>query len=211
MLTIKTLSIPFYQFQCDPNLLEDVYVKVKNSNFKKEPNQIETSSTYFYDEKLINWFEECLSKIQLMYFNNNLKLEVVNCWATKTMPLNRHNIHDHQQAVVSGILYFDTCDTGETLFYIENPWQRYQNERIMNISETKQDKSKLVTTIKQEKGKLILYPPHIYHGTNVNKERNPRYTIAFDAFISGKITLNSQWPYVEIQSTNIHTINNNAN
>jgi hypothetical protein len=208
MNVIPCLSTPFYEFTCDPQLVDEVINEVKSGNYHSIDGNNNTSEILngpFYNKKLINWFEECLEQIRKIYFDDGLKLEITNCWATKNTFLSKHHIHEHNQSVVGGVFYLDDCDSGETIFYAKNPWHKYYHEHFMNVcSEDIYDKNHLVTKIKQEKGKLILYPPHILHGSTANKEKKARYVIAFDTFFSGRILKNSNWPYFEIKTTNIH-------
>jgi len=207
MNIINALSVPFYEFKCDESIIDEIYPIVKDLEYDVKHDKTSLSRDYFYHEKLVSWFDECLEKIREIYFSDGLKLVVANCWATKTGFISNHHPHIHHQAIVGGILYLDDSDNGETIFYADNPWLRYQNQQIMSISDRKMHQ--LTTRIKQEKGKLILYPPHILHGTSTNKDKKVRHTIAFDVFFSGRITANSNWPYVEIKTTSLKDIHLN--
>ncbi len=209
MKILNSLSVPFYEFFCDPNLLDEIIPLVKNLKYRHDPNEAEFSSHYFYYEPLINWFDDCLEEVRKLYYNDNIKLSVVNCWATKTNFLKKLHVHTHQQSLVGGILYLDTFTSGETIFYHSNPWHDYTTKNVVNLaSKAKVMETQLVTKILPEKGKLILYPPQLRHGTLQNKEKNTRYSIAFDAYFSGKITENSHWPYVEIKTTSLKELAN---
>ena len=208
MKQLDTLSIPFYEFRCNDKLVDEIYPLIKNLSYRQGDTSTELSEAYFYHKELFDWFNECLEKVKQLYFDDNLKIVITTCWATKTLPLQKHIIHNHQQTLIAGIFYLDTFQSGETIFYNNNPWTRYQNEHIMNISTKSSISTKLTTKILPEKGKLILFPPQIYHGTSPNKDKKTRYTLAFDAFFSGKIYGNSNWPYVEINSTSLKDIDN---
>lgn len=208
MKILNSLSVPFYEFTCDSNLVDEVLPLVENLQYKNDENQeAEFSSQYFYYEPLIDWFDECLEKVRKIYYNESIKLEVVNCWATRTGFLKKLHTHTHQQSLVGGIFYLDTFTSGETVFYQSNPWQDYTTNNIINLSsKSKVMSTQLVTKILPERGKLVLYPPQLRHGTLPNKERKVRYSIAFDSYFSGKITDNSHWPYVEIKTTSLREL-----
>jgi len=200
MNIVDTLSVPFYEFRCEESLINEIIPIVENLEYDVD-EKATLSKKYFYHEKLINWFDQCLKEFQSIYFDEEIELVIVNCWATKTNFLSNHHTHNHQTALVSGILYLYDSNSGETTFYVNNPWLRYQNNEIMPISYSKTNM--LTTKVKQEKGKLILFPPHIQHGTEKNKDRKIRHTIGFDVFFSGRITIHSEKPYVEIKSTSL--------
>jgi len=210
MKIIPALSVPFYEFQCDETLLDEIYLLVQSMKFDTtEDGSAELSKDYFYHDKLISWFENCLEEVRKLYFIDEIKLSVTTCWATRTSFIHKHHIHTHQQSLVGGILYLEDSNSGETVFYHNNPWHKYHHDNIMNIlDETKLSSTQIITKISPSKGKLILYPPHLVHGTNLNKNKKYRYSIAFDAYMSGKITKNSKWPYVEIKTTSLKEIYN---
>ena len=203
MNIVNTLAVPFYEFRCEESLIDEIIPIVENLEYDVH-EKASLSKKYFYHEKLINWFDHCLKEFRSIYFEEAIELVIVNCWATKTRFLSNHHTHTHQTALVSGILYLYDSDSGETIFYLNNPWIRYQNDQIIPVSYSKT--GMLTTKVKQEKGKLILFPPHIQHGTATNKDKKIRHTIAFDAFFSGQITKNSERPYVEIKSTSLRDI-----
>jgi len=206
MKQIDALAVPFYEFRCDEKLIDEILPLIKNLDYKKNTDSAELSTQYFYHKELFKWFDECLEEVRQLYFDSTLKMVITTCWSTKTMPFKRHITHNHQQTLIGGILYLDDFQSGETVFTTPNPWLRYQNEHIMNVSTQQLSQSKLTTKIVPEKGKLVLYPPHIFHGTMPNKDKKIRHTLAFDAFFSGKIYENSNWPYVEINSSSLQEI-----
>lgn len=213
MNIVNSLSTPFYEFQCPDNIIDTAIEEVKqlefvSSNFN---NSVDVSPTCYYNKELVNWFEECLEKIRQIYFIDSMRLVVTNCWATRTGFLKQHQSHTHSQSVVSGILYLEDADTGETVFTANNPWLRYHQDNIIAVStQSIIENQSLYTKISPKKGKLIMYPSHIYHGTTINKNKKYRYSIAFDTFFQGKITYNAWWPYTEIKATNIHDSHNNV-
>jgi hypothetical protein len=215
MRIIDSLSVPFFEFKCEAALVDEVLLELKNQEFLPHSNFVDSTvnesnktvelTNAFYNKKLMTWFEECLEQVRKLYFIDTIKLEITNCWATKNNLFSKHHLHNHNQSLAGGIFYLDDADSAETVFYSPNPWQRYHNDQIMNIADEKLiEKNLLATKIKQEKGKLVLFPPHVMHGTLPNKKMKSRYVIAFDAFFSGRIYDNARWPYFEIKTTSIH-------
>lgn len=211
MNSVDTLSTPFYEFFCDPYLIDEVLPQVEKFTFSNgkdnDPSITKISQEFFYHAKLLEWFENCLEEVRKLYFIDSIRLNVTSCWVTNTSKLAKHRFHRHQQSIVSGILYLQDDSSGETVFLEKSPWGYYTENNFMNITDINQ-LPQLKTVIKQEKGKLILFPSHILHGTNTTKSQNHRYTIAFDSFFSGRIFQNSQWPYFEVKSTTIKEIAN---
>lgn len=205
MLKIETLPIPFYEFHCPEEIIDEVTCIVEQMKFDNNGSETELSKEFFYHESLINWFEECLEHVKELYYIDSIKLSVVNCWATRTSFLQKQRLHDHQQSIVGGIFYLTTSQSGETVFYQDDPWLKLQTEKIVAVAAGKNKPKKIMTKILPQKGKLILYPGHIMHETLVCKEKI-RYSIAFDSFFSGKIFANSKWPYVEIKTTSLKEI-----
>lgn len=57
--------MPFYEFHCDPKLLDEITTMVENLKYNTDESQeAEFSTQYFYFEPLIDWFDECLEEVR---------------------------------------------------------------------------------------------------------------------------------------------------
>lgn len=194
MIINNLLSVPYYEFQCEEILTEEIYNQVLSSSvFVKNTTNRIADRDYFYNDKLFDWFDQCVDQVCKIYFQPGVSLPITSCWANKSSKLEKHHTHQHSNSVISGIFYLTTHNKAETVFYYKNPFSELGNTDLLrtckNIDMKFEDHpTTLIGKIKPEKGKLILFPSSLVHGTRPNLDPYPRYTVAFNTFFSGKIT-----------------------
>lgn len=186
------ISIPIYEFQCDDALTDDVYNEIDNCKFEKNTKNYWAFGEMFYHEKLFEWFDQCLDQVSKKYFLDSISLPIVSSWVNRNKKNEYHHFHWHTNSIVVGIFYLTTHDSGETVFYYEDPFHSLGDQRpfLASKNQNKQineNPTTLVGKVKPEKGKLILFPSNLHHKTSPNMDSNPRYTISFDTFFSGLV------------------------
>ena len=125
MIINNLLSIPIYEFQCDESLSEEIYNQVLVSSvFNKNINNKVADQDYFYNEKLFDWFDQCIDQIREIYFQSGVSLPITSCWANKSSKLEKHHTHKHGNSIISGIFYLTSHEKAETMFYYKNPFLR---------------------------------------------------------------------------------------
>lgn len=210
MNKIDLVSLPAYEFISSSELANDVLTEVESLNFIE--NVQNSISTHPYkNEKLFAWFQECLDQVHELYYSDKIKLNIVTCWANKTIRNEKHHAHAHPNSVVSGVYYLTDHEGCETSFYIDDPWMKLQNESIFTIGKNSTIHRSFVTnSISPVKGKLILFPSHITHETKPNRKNQLRYSVAFNTFFSGTFFQHEKLPtsgvttYLELDAKNIY-------
>jgi uncharacterized protein (TIGR02466 family) len=193
MIINNLLSIPVYEFWCEESLTEEIYNQSISSVFFKNISNKISDRDHFYNKKLFDWFDQCTDQVCKIYFKDSISLPITSCWVNKSSKLENHHTHQHPNSVISGIFYLTTHDKAETVFFYKNPFFELGNTDLLrtckNIEMMLVDRSTTITgKIKPEKGKLILFPSSLVHGTRPNFDLYPRYTVSFNTFFSGKIT-----------------------
>lgn len=191
MNTNKSLYIPIYEFYCDNKLIDNVVEILPNLNYDKDKYDTYISES-FYHKELFQWFEDCINKVKTELYNESCKLEISTCWINRLNKLQKIYQHHHMNSIVSGVLYFSTEQTGKTIFNFLNPWYHAENTKVLKLSKSNKFGSPAVVTaeVTPEKGKLILFPSSISHETSAHNSSNPRYTLAFNTFITGNLEQN---------------------
>jgi uncharacterized protein (TIGR02466 family) len=193
MIINNLLSVPIYEFQCDESLINEISLLAIEDIYRKNQNNTITHDN-FYHEKLFDWLDECTEKVKKIYFLDSIKLEITNCWFNKSKKLEYHHYHRHPNSIVSGILYLTTHDSGETVFYHTNPWREIGSNYMASIANLESsavnlhtDFASLTEKIKPVKGKLILFPSSMTHGTRPNTDLIDRYSLSFNTYFSGEV------------------------
>lgn len=175
-------------------VLEYCYVSPKswNQNNKLGHNknilneQPLTNVKKFIEEHLNNYLEKVWDP------NTEVSTFLTQSWLNFTYPGESHHSHTHSNAFISGVYYINTLPEDMLNFDRENFFIKLypKNSNLYNSHRT----SVFVST-----GDLLLFPPNIIHGTNENKTENEvRISLAFNAFIKGKIGSVENLTYLEI-------------
>ena len=187
------ISLNYFEFNCDSTLLDQVADEVQlldnqkkifwsdiyDSSLSSAPKAgylDKEGNTSYYNQNLFKWVEECFNAVSNIKYGCGLK--IVDSWLTRTEFLEASRMHSHSPSILSGVLYFDECSPIEfchrDMFY----------DHINFFSDPK-----IVTTkIYPKKGDLIIFPSFIDHRITTNKNKNRRYSLAFNTFFTGLIS-----------------------
>jgi len=94
--------------------------------------------------------------------------------------------HTHSNSIVSGSLYY--CDMPQPVARMI--FDRYKTYRQLELNPDN-DKQNLYNTpmniITPKKGEVILFASDLQHFVETNTSTEPRYSIAFNTFVKGKL------------------------
>lgn len=180
---------PIYSFDSDSELVDYILPKIeKLSWFKINPISQDGPNVHlgynddkstFYDEKLYNFFDECLAEVARTHFKT-ATLKIVDVWGVKTNFGETSVQHYHYNSIFSGVYHLNTCKRSELKFIL--PDTLYDKWEFCFGNDLK--KQPLELKIKPEKGKFYIWPSFIHHKVMPNTESFPRYSIAVNAFIN---------------------------
>jgi uncharacterized protein (TIGR02466 family) len=130
--------------------------------------------------------------------NVDFELYIVSSWAVKHQTSDWGSRHYHTNALISGVYYFDVHpDTGDIIFENEqnNLFGKtlkfgYHNMNIFNANEW---------AVTPENGMIIIFPSHLTHRIDTNKNQDNRYCIAFNVFVKGTLGRGSKLSQLELK------------
>ncbi len=136
-----------------------------------------------FNQEIYEWINQCLSEASKFYFpGRELQFAISDSWMTRSSYLQNASEHNHQNSLLSGILYL-TDSSAETIF--EGPPREadYEYFRQM-VGLTPIDAYRI--SVKSEKGKLIIFPSRLNHRVSAVKDKTKlRYTYIINAFPTG--------------------------
>lgn len=181
--------IPFYEFQCNEQLINDLLEMAKINEYKSNASN-KTSQSRLRYKPLNDWIEKCLAEInQDLYDKPSFDIKVTDCWVNKSSYTEKHHVHSHSNSLLSGVLYLTTHDKKSTTkFFFPNPFYNIEFTNLFAMQDSVITSKKTLTTeVAPIAGKLVIFPSHIQHETTTNITRDNRYTISFNTFVSGVI------------------------
>lgn len=183
---------PFYTFT-SPDILTNKmcqsvqnlhYINVSNTgnssmmgyNLDQDKNLIP-----FCDKELYDFLDSCLEPIYKKHFKFGPKHKIVDLWSTKASFGALSEYHLHVNSVFSGLFYLSDSKTS-TSFLFEDRLVNYWDHII------KVEPQKLEYESSSVKGKVVIWPSMLKHKINVHREKEIRYSIAFNSFWDGCIS-----------------------
>ncbi|MFT6045148.1 MAG: hypothetical protein ACI9WC_000847 [Arenicella sp.] len=114
------------------------------------------------------------------------QLYVTQSWSLINNPTIGMHGHSHSNSVVSGSLYY--CDLPEP--NANMVFNRHRGYQQLELSPDRQKRNIYNTTansVEPKQGEIILFSSGLQHLVEKNKSAQPRYSIAFNSFIKGKL------------------------
>jgi uncharacterized protein (TIGR02466 family) len=195
MEKIDAISVPFYKFTAEDTLVKEIQEEMKTIEFVSEQTY-ENGYVYhnYYNKNLFEFFDKSIKEFKKVYFHDDVEFPIVDCWVNKYGRMNKLNRHMHSNSIICGLYYVTTHIERQaaTIFEFDNPWvfvKPIMNSFNMSVNED--PAQPLTGEIMPVAGTLILFPPALYHYMKpITKFKEFRYTIAFNTFASGDISMN---------------------
>ena len=182
---------PVYVTKRDSNL--DATEEKEIEDVKKEMNHNEFNSisanTYIFNTKLKKIKEFCERHIK-MYVEEIINPKegladfyITQSWLNITKPDEHHQVHNHQNSIVSGVFYVSTVEDDKIYFY-DNDGLTKNRIEFENKGFNIWNSSSWFFTI--EKNDLILFPSWMTHSVEPNPNATgDRISLAFNVFAKG--------------------------
>ena len=196
MNKIEVCPQHIFSFDCEQQLTQDIFNQVLTEQWRDNCERNYCTVDTFLHKKdeykqLIQWFEQCLQHVQDdKQFKFDGKFTITQCWANKTIKQGYHHGHTHSNSILSGI------------FYLTNSNPTYFNGGTMWMLPIMQTGNNQPTRpeIDSVRGRLLIFPSSLYHGTNYMNESDDRYSMSFNTFISGSLGQEYNLDYVKFST-----------
>ena len=179
-----------YRFRAEDSLTNRIKELLENesyinndTNYMSVDNRLEKRDEY---KEFVDWSLTCVQKIKNIYNYECEKFSITQMWANRADYGNWHHGHYHHYSYISGVFYASESNSS-TWFSMTDHWCSLGRDD-MKIDRHLEGKSQLVHKEPSVVGKLILFPSKMFHSVDEHLiKENPRYTISFNVFPSGKV------------------------
>jgi len=183
-------SEPYFKASIGHAITEKQISFLKNLKMiKNQTNQI-SENLYIFEEPELKSIKDAVQEALDIYAREVMgipqKLYVTQSWSLINPPEVGMHGHSHSNSVVSGSLYY--CDMPEPVSgMIFDKHSAYQQLQLtpgggkVNIYNTTKNR------IQPKKNDLILFSSSLVHYVETNLSNQPRYSLAFNTFIKGKL------------------------
>ena len=137
-------------------------------------------------KELKKFIDDCLNIVFYNYYGSTEEVEIyiTSSWVNELHKNAFHYPHYHPNSFFSGVYYFDNVlpEDGGLLTIINST----PPSLIVDASNGMGSMSSV--DVLPESGKLIIFPSELYHCVTAYTGEKPRYSLAFNTFISGNIS-----------------------
>jgi uncharacterized protein (TIGR02466 family) len=127
--------------------------------------------------------EICLEHAQIYYtdvMKYNYKLHMTNSWLNVTQNDQTHDLHNHNNSVLSGVMYIKTKDSSPSITF-----SRLTPPMLLNFkAEENNFFNSLEWELPVEDNCIVIFPSQCFHYVKKNLTPNDRISIAFNTFVN---------------------------
>jgi uncharacterized protein (TIGR02466 family) len=108
-----------------------------------------------------------------MQYSN--KFEITTSWITRMMKGDSSGFHNHNNCMLSGILYLQTNKTSGDICF-----RNHENRRYQIYTKEGNVFNSINYRYTPVDGMILLFPSEVYHKVEENKSNITRYSLAFN-------------------------------
>jgi uncharacterized protein (TIGR02466 family) len=181
---------PYFRANIGDAISDDQVEYIKSLKIVQNQTNLISDNLYIFEDPELRSVKEAVHEALQLYAREVMgisqELYATQSWSLINPPGTGMHGHTHSNSIVSGSLYF--CDMPEpTARMIFDRHRMYQQIELT----PEQGKINLYNTLKNvvepKRGDLILFASSLHHYVEPNLSEEPRYSIAFNTFVRGKL------------------------
>lgn len=181
---------PFFRTNISDAISDEQIDYLKNLKMRKNKSNLISDNLYIFEEPELKSIKDAVQEALDVYAQEVMgitqTLFVTQSWTLVNNPNVGMHGHSHSNSLISGSLYY--CELPQPVasmfFDRHNTYQQLQlnpEQEKQNIFNTP------LNVVTPETGEVILFSSGIQHFVEPNTSNQPRYSIAFNTFIKGKL------------------------
>jgi len=171
-------------------------------NLPKKTNTLNLTSVDSYVlnsevlQDLKSFFDKSLQNYLNVVYNpsTDCSLKITQSWCNYTENQQGHHIHSHQNSIVSGVFYVQTCENDKIRFFTHSS---HLNGMRVNPEEYNIFNS-YSWWLPSKQCTLILFPSNLQHGVNIIHKKESRISLSFNTFFSGVVGLEGELTQLQL-------------
>jgi|TARA_A100000172_G_scaffold77338_1_gene61609 uncharacterized protein (TIGR02466 family) len=179
MIRTDLFATPIWQgpIKLNNDLLVKFFNKAKELNYLAKNKSSVNGSEQTEDIAISKEFSDTKKRIEYMYYQETgNKVNMGNAWICKNIKGSMNEIHVHGNTDISGVYYIETPENCGGLVF-RNPNDCVQ----MGTRHFEKDLCWMGSyIIPAEKGKIVFFPAHLPHRTQINQNEKPRLALSFN-------------------------------
>jgi uncharacterized protein (TIGR02466 family) len=164
------------------------FIKKTKSKVYKNAGNTTSSDTYILNNKIFKNLKKEIDLIVEDYFNkvispiDGIKPYITQSWLNYTEKNQYHHMHEHTNAIVSGVLYIDSNEKFDKIKFFKGGYTTI-------VPEIKKFHALNSTSwwFSVKTKDVILFPSSLTHMVETKQGDNTRISLAFNVFVKGKL------------------------
>lgn len=195
-MTIKTYDVqplfaePFFRADIGHAISDEQIAFIKNLDMVKNRDNLISENLYIFEEPELQSIKDAVQETLDIYSSEVMgipqKLYVTQSWSL----INHRNVgmhgHSHSNSLVSGSLYY--CEMPDPVAsMIFDKHKAYQQLELTPMKDKQNIFNTPINIVTPKRNEVILFSSGLQHFVEMNASKEPRYSIAFNTFIKGKL------------------------
>lgn len=183
-------AVPVFRADIGHAITEEQIQFIKNLKMANNQVNLISDNLYLFDEPEMKSIKDAIQEVLDLYAREVMgipqKLYVTQSWSLLNHPDVGMHGHSHSNSIISGSLYF--CDLPHpSSKMVFDRHKTYQQLELIPDEDKKNIYNAPLNVITPQKNEVLLFPSGLQHFVEPNKSSLPRYSIAFNTFLRGKL------------------------
>lgn len=181
---------PYLRANISEAITDDHVRFIKNLKMTQNKANLISDNLYIFEEPQLAKIKEAIQSILDIFawevMGIRHKLYVTQSWSLINQPNIGMHGHSHSNSIVSGSFYY-TDMPEPTAGMIFDRHRTYQQISLHPEAEKRNLYNTPVNLLVPKRGDVIVFSSSLQHVVEKNAASQPRYSIAFNTFVKGKI------------------------
>src|SRR5215469_177394 len=188
--TQALFSEPVFKADIGHAISEEQVAFIKNLKMVKNQVNLISENLYIFEEPQLRSIKKAVDEALYIYAREVMgisqRLYVTQSWSLVNYPNVGMHGHSHSNSLASGSLYYCDMPTplSNMIFSRNNSYQQLEihpEKGRRNIYNTP------MNVVVPKKNEVVLFSSRLTHVVETNMASTPRHSMAFNAFVKGKI------------------------
>lgn len=183
-------ATPFFRTNLKSIFTPQIVSFIKDLKMVQNQQNLISENLYIFEEPELKSVKDAVQEALDIYASEVMgiehKLYVTQSWSLVNAPGVGMHTHSHSNSLVSGSLYFAELPSPVSRMVFD----KHTAYRRLEINPKKEKQNVFNTPVNVVVPKthdLLLFPSELNHLVEPNMSNQPRYSIAFNCFIKGKL------------------------
>ena len=181
---------PYFRADISDAISDEQVAFIKQLKMQNNQSNLISDDLYIFDAPELKSIADAAQDALDLYASEVMglsqKLYVTQSWSLINQPNVGMHGHSHSNSVISGSLYYADLPSPVAGMLFDRH-RTYQQLDLMPQQEKRNLFNTPMNMVKPKKGEIILFSSSLQHLVEVNRSGEPRYSIAFNSFVKGKL------------------------